>query len=165
MCVNHPFGALVGLLLCLLAVTPSPLPAQDRQAAAANQPDTDEALIRQVLEDQVSAWNRGDIEGFMKTYWNSPELTFSSSGETTRGWQATLDRYRQRYSTREAMGTLRFADMEIRLLGERAAMVLGKWELQNTAGNPHGNWTLVLQKFGAEWLIVHDHTSVVPSQP
>ncbi|HNG96278.1 MAG TPA: DUF4440 domain-containing protein, partial [Acidobacteriota bacterium] len=31
--------------------------------------------VRAVLDAQVAAWNRGDLEGFMKGYWRSPELT------------------------------------------------------------------------------------------
>ena len=49
-----------------------------------------------ILREQAEAWNRGDIEQFMEAYWKSEQLTFSSGGRTTRGWQATLDNYRKR---------------------------------------------------------------------
>ena len=45
--------------------------------------------VEAVLAEQVRSWNEGDIDGFMKTYWKSPQLTFSSTGTVTRGWQAT----------------------------------------------------------------------------
>ncbi|MEW6209074.1 MAG: hypothetical protein AB1631_11955 [Acidobacteriota bacterium] len=51
--------------------------------------------IRQVLEAQVEAWNRRDLEGFMKGYWNSPELSFYSGAAKTAGWEATIQRYRK----------------------------------------------------------------------
>jgi hypothetical protein len=36
----------------------------------------DETAVRQLLNDQTQAWNRGDIDSFMKTYWESDSLTF-----------------------------------------------------------------------------------------
>ena len=53
-----------------------------------------EIAIRNVLKSQVEAWNRHDLERFVTGYWNSPELTFFSGATETKGWQATLDRYR-----------------------------------------------------------------------
>jgi beta-aspartyl-peptidase (threonine type) len=73
--------------------------------------------IRRLLERQAQAWNAGDIDAFMVPYWHSPDLTFSSGGHVTRGWQATLERYHQRYPTREAMGRLTFNDLEITEVG------------------------------------------------
>ena len=48
-----------------------------------------EAVLK-VLDDQVEAWNQGDLEGFMKGYWQSEELTFYS-GDVQQGWQAAYD--------------------------------------------------------------------------
>src|SRR5262249_32222480 len=59
-----------------------------------------DALSKQVvavLNKQVEAWNRRDLEAFMQGYWRSPELTFYSGASPLSGWQSTLDRYRQRY--------------------------------------------------------------------
>lgn len=56
-----------------------------------------DAAILQVLQSQVDAWNRHDLEGFMAGYWNSPSLTFFSGATETHGWQETLARYRKNY--------------------------------------------------------------------
>lgn len=94
----------------------------------------------------------------MQPYDRSPYLTFSSGGKVTRGWQATLDGYRKRYPTREAMGHLTFSDLEITELGNQAALVLGRWRLDRD--EPIGGaFTLVFTKKGSRWRIVHDHTS------
>ena len=69
-----------------------------------------EAQIRQVLDDQVAAWNRGDIPGFMQGYDNSDSTTFVSSS-VTKGHAQVLANYIKRYPTREKMGTLRFSDI------------------------------------------------------
>src|SRR5262245_63246148 len=67
----------------------------------------DAADIKKVLDDQVVAWNKGDLAAFMKGYWNSKELTFVSGKDVTRGWQDTLDRYKKRYQSEgKEMGKL-----------------------------------------------------------
>lgn len=115
--------------------------------------------IEGVLCAQAEAWNRGDIPGFMEHYWKSDDLTFSSGGKTTRGWQATLDNYRKRYPTPRAMGRVSFNELEITPLGEQAAFVLGRWQLDRESEPVGGNFTLVFQKIDDRWVIVHDHTS------
>src|SRR5215218_517747 len=74
--------------------------------------------IESVLRVQQEAWNNGDVEAFMAHYWKSDELTFSAGGKTTRGWQATLDGYRERYPTKEKMGRLTLSGLEITPLGD-----------------------------------------------
>jgi len=111
-----------------------------------------------IIQEQAKAWNRGDIEAFMQSYWASDDLTFSSGGKVTRGWQATLEGYRRRYPTPEAMGQLTFDELEITPLGERVALVLGRWHLDRD--EPVGGaFSLVMKKEAGRWLIIHDHTS------
>ena len=115
--------------------------------------------IRRVMNEQMTAWNAGDIEGFMRGYWNSPELKFVSGANVTRGWQPTLDRYKKSYDSRAKMGVLTFSDLDITVLSKDAAIVLGTWKLQREADAPGGKFTLVFRKFKDGWRIVHDHTS------
>jgi len=126
--------------------------------SAYSQNGSPENAIRKVMDDQAAAWNRGDLEGFMQGYWNSPKLVFVGS-EVTRGWQPTLDRYKRSYSTREKMGTLTFSDLEITVLSKDAAVVLGSWSLARATDNPHGKFTLTFRKFKEGWRIIMDHTS------
>jgi len=115
-------------------------------------------VIHRLMFDQSAAWNRGDIPTFMEAYWKSPELTFSSGGNVTRGWEATRDRYLTRYPDRATMGKLTFTELETRLVGDKAALTLGRWKLER--GQPiDGNFSLVWQKFDDGWKIIHDHTS------
>lgn len=95
----------------------------------------------------------------MRGYWVSEKLTFVSGDTVTRGWQATLDRYKKGYDTREKMGTLTFSDLEITILSKDAAIVLGSWHLQRAKDAPHGKFTLVFRKLKEGWRITLDHTS------
>lgn len=115
--------------------------------------------IEDILTQQAIAWNRGDIEAFVEPYWHSPDLTFSSGGVVTRGWEKTKQRYHKRYPTKAKMGQLTFSDLEINELGSKTALVLGRWQL-NRAEPIGGSFSLVFRKMDGRWLIVHDHTSV-----
>src|SRR5437773_12578285 len=93
--------------------------------------------IRKVLDDQVTAWNKGDLDGFMAGYWQSPDLSFFAGGTKLRGWQATLDRYRKKYQGEgREMGKLTFSELDVELLGPDSALVRGRWQLALKKDNP-----------------------------
>lgn len=119
----------------------------------------DETTIQDLLENQDAAWNAGDIEGFMDGYWVSPELRFASGGTVTRGYQETLQRYKDRYSNRDLMGQLSFSELEIVPLADDAAVVHGRWLLARENDAPSGLFTLVFRKFDGQWKIISDTTT------
>ena len=122
-----------------------------------------EADVRALLQRQQDAWNHHDLEGFMGGYWKSEDLTFFSGGNVTRGWQPTLDRYRQHYqSAGTEMGKLEFRNLRIEMLGTNAAFARGEYYLTIASGKaPHGIFTLIIRRLPEGWRIVHDHTSPV----
>jgi uncharacterized protein (TIGR02246 family) len=121
----------------------------------------DRTAVRAVLDAQVEAWNRGDLEGFMAGYWRSPELVFCSGATVTKGWDATLERYRKRYQAEgREMGQLGFDAIEVLPMGADAAAARGAFRLRMKDGSqPHGLFTLLLRRVDGAWRIVHDHTS------
>ncbi len=123
--------------------------------------DAARMAIRKVIEEQQTAWNRQDLEGFMAGYWNSPELTFFSGAHESTSWQAALDRYKKSYQgAGHEMGKLKFANLRIEMLGTEAAFVRGEFHLtMSDAKTPHGLFTLVFRKFPEGWKIVHDHSA------
>lgn len=143
---------LIVSIVILLCFTGSVLAQSEKQKAKIR------AEITKVMTDQAGDWNTGNIEGFMRGYWKSPDLVFVSS-EVTRGWQPTLDRYKNNYDSRAKMGTLTFSDLEIQVFSKDSAAVLGSWSLAREKDNPHGKFTLIFRRFKDGWKIVHDHTS------
>lgn len=117
------------------------------------------AAIRAVLDAQVAAWNRGDIEGFMDGYARSPDIVFISGDSLTHGWQTVFDRYKKGYDTREKMGTLQFSDLDVKIVSKDAAVVIGRWQLTREKDTPKGRFTLIFRRRSEGWRIVHDHTS------
>ncbi|HEX5426333.1 MAG TPA: nuclear transport factor 2 family protein [Candidatus Acidoferrales bacterium] len=120
---------------------------------------SDETQIRAVLDTQVAAWNRGDIDAFMKYYWRSDKTLFVGANGLIRGWQAVLDRYHRGYPNRKAMGQLTFSDIEIEQDCPRAAVVVGEYHLHREKDAPSGVFTLNFRKFTEGWRIVVDHTT------
>ena len=123
--------------------------------------DAPEADVRALLQRQQDAWNGHDLEGFMAGYWKSDDLTFFSGAHVTRGWQATLDRYRRHYqSPGTEMGKLEFRNLRMEMLGADAAFARGEYHLAVASGKTqHGIFTLILRRMPEGWRIVHDHTS------
>ena len=146
----------VASVLALLVVPV--VPARARQKSLQEPREAQE--IRRVLDRQVEAWNRRDLEGFMQGYWHSQELTFFSGGTVVSGWETTLERYRNRYQGEgHEMGRLDFSDLKIELLGPSAAFVRGRFHLKMTKDEAGGLFTLTFRKFSDGWKIIHDHTS------
>ncbi|MBZ5610403.1 MAG: DUF4440 domain-containing protein [Acidobacteriia bacterium] len=120
-----------------------------------------EQQIRQVLDDQVAAWNRGDIRGYMEGYDKSESTTFVGA-TITKGHAEVLAGYLKRYPTREKMGTLKFSGLDVRPLGSDYAAVIGRFHLDRPAeagGEAGGIFTLLFHKTSRGWKIILDHTS------
>ena len=142
-------SALFGLALLLCALP------------ALAQSDAKSAAIRSLLDNQVAAWNRGDLEGFMGGYWRSPDLEFYSGDTITLGWDSTLARYRKSYQAEgKDMGHLEFSGLQIHTNPSNVAWVSGHWHLKMKDGSDRGGvFTLIFHKFPEGWKIIHDHTS------
>ena len=134
------------LLFSLRAAEPAPVSLATREITA-------------LLDAQAAAWNRGDLNGFMQAYAQTEDLRFASGDTVTYGWRPTLERYRQRYPDKAAMGTLAFSDLVVTGLAPDAALVFGHWQLTRAKDTPHGLFTLTLKKSAAGWRIIFDHTS------
>ncbi|MFN2432981.1 MAG: DUF4440 domain-containing protein [Gemmatimonadota bacterium] len=150
------------LILAGASSVADPASRGERDLAATFPRDSTEAEIRAVLEAQEEAWNRGDLEGFMTGYWESPDLVFTSGGRVQRGYATVLERYRATYGSGARMGWLSFSDLEVHALGADAAWALGSWALELESGRVAGVFTLVLERRDGAWKIVHDHTSRGP---
>jgi ketosteroid isomerase-like protein len=122
---------------------------------------TPQQQIRQVLDTQVTAWNRGDIPAFMEGYDKSDSTTFVSA-TITKGHAQVLANYLKRYPTRANMGILKFTDLDIRMLGADYAVVIGRFHLDRTpqsGGEASGIFTLLFHNTSQGWRIILDHTS------
>ena len=119
------------------------------------------AEIEKLLQKQIEAWNEGNLEKFMETYWKSETLTFVGSRGPTYGWQATLDNYQKGYPDKKTMGYLNFKILDISKIDKNSIFVIGRFELTREVGDVAGHFTLVIQKKKGEWRIISDHSSAI----
>jgi ketosteroid isomerase-like protein len=118
-----------------------------------------EKAVRNILAKQSTAWNKGDIEGFMKGYWKNDSLMFIGKSGVTYGWNNTLNNYKKGYPDAAAMGQLTFTLLKVKSLSDQYQQVVGKWHLKRSQGNLEGHFTLLFQKIKEQWMIVMDHSS------
>ncbi|HEU4576062.1 MAG TPA: DUF4440 domain-containing protein [Chitinophagaceae bacterium] len=119
----------------------------------------DETEILALLHTQTETWNAGDIDGFMKSYWQSDSLLFIGKNGVSRGWKNALENYKRGYPDTTMMGKLSFDILYIKRISDKYYYVVGKWNLQRTVGDLTGHYDLLLKKIDGQWLIVADHSS------
>ena len=138
------------LLLILISILWSSTGfTQDRNARA----------ILDLLDTQTAAWNKGDLQAFMKGYWENDSLRFIGKSGITYGWSNTLANYKRGYPDTAAMGKLNFTILVVKKLSPRYYEVVGKWYLKRSIGDASGHYTLLLRKIKGSWVIVSDHSS------
>jgi ketosteroid isomerase-like protein len=145
-------------VLALVLAPLTPASAQDPQLHTAS---ATELAVTKVLLAQEAAWNRGDIDGFVQGYKDSPDTLFISRG-IDRGFSEMVGRYHREYPSRAAMGNLAFSEIEVHSVTEDVAVAIGRFHLDRNkkeGGNADGLFSLVLQKTDKGWKIVVDHTT------
>ncbi len=115
--------------------------------------------ILDIMQKQETAWNEGNLEGFMDGYWESESLTFVGKSGLSYGWQKVLDNYKKGYPDRDAMGRLKFDILKTDRTGADSYFVIGKWTLFRTVDTLAGHYTLLWKKVDGKWVIVTDHSS------
>lgn len=115
--------------------------------------------VSRILAQQDQAWNRGDLDGFMETYWKNDSLMFIGKSGVTYGWTNTLNQYKKSYPDTASMGRLDFTLIQVKRLSPRYCTVTGKWHLSRSKGDLQGHFTLLMRKIKGVWRIVSDHSS------
>ncbi len=118
----------------------------------------EEAAVRAVIDGAQIAWNNGDLEGFMQSYWKSDSLQFYSKRGINHGWQEALDGYKKSYPDLSSMGTLHFDILSVTPMGEIGFIVLGKYTVTRVDNTLEGAFTLIFKKKDGRWVAVYDHT-------
>jgi ketosteroid isomerase-like protein len=159
MAVHRGWLGVAGIVLTTMLITSPGRGQSDKEGSA--------EAVRAVLDRQVADWNKGDLDGFLAGYWNSPKVVFQSGGQRYDGWEAMRDRYRRRYQAEgRAMGRLAFSGLDVEPLGPEAVLARGRWQLTMPDGStPGGLFTVIFRKFPEGWKIVHDHTSAYEPKP
>lgn len=144
----------------VVSPTPAAQPAEKSSGRSALRSVED--IVRATLRAQAAAWNEGNLDAFMETYWKNDALKFVSGGEITKGWSATMKRYRERYADANGLGQLGLGQMDVELVTDDVAVVTGRFNHTKDAVPSSGSFSLVMRRDRGAWRIVHDHTVLDP---
>ena len=127
-------------------------------SGVAQQADT--AGVQAFVRQYTAAINRADAPGIMEMYARVPEVTSADNVDITRGWDAIR---KDAASLSENRYRIELGRVDVVPLGPGNALVVA--EASYTFGTPQGALrvrgvlTLVLQKVGGAWKVIHDHSS------
>src|ERR1700679_3960106 len=130
----------------------SPMPA--RPLPASDQIDHD-------IGEMLGAFQAGNVEAMHKYYSDNATFVSGTYGPPIIGWQNYLAGYQQQRKAFPAIQLIR-RGTNIFVYGN-TAVASYQWEFSSVwNGKPYalrGQTTLVLNKAGDDWVIVHNHTS------
>ena len=127
-------------------------------SGVAQQADT--ADVQAFVRQYTAAINRADASAIMEMYARVPEVTSADNLDITRGWDAIK---RDAASLSENRFRMELGKVDVVALGPGFALVVA--EASYTFGTPQGALrvrgvlTLVLEKIGGAWKVIHDHSS------
>jgi hypothetical protein len=153
-----------------LTFTFSPLMSSLASAAAID-PDKgsdiqhrDAEEIADLIRQQFAAWNRRDIDGYMKAFWASPLLIFAVESEVWVGWEQVKANLLHEYSDPDRMGKSALDRLQTNTVSSETAMTIEWWSIVFRATKVSGFTTSVWHKFPVGWRIIQGHSSVLETQ-
>ncbi|MGH9789342.1 MAG: YybH family protein [Candidatus Acidiferrales bacterium] len=126
---------------------------------------TEEEEIEAVITTVLEAYRTGDSATLGRNY--APEVTVvpGDYSPLIDGWSNVEPRYRLAYAAFAQLELLR-ENTRIARRG-KLAWAFYQWRLAGARGKDmvqaQGHTTMILEKRGGHWLIVHNHTSMVPT--
>ena len=147
------------LLLAVLACAARPLAAQ----APTAKPAPVRAEVQQLVRKYTDATNASDVTAAMEMFSRADGVTSVDGGEITRGWDAI----RAQATELAGLGgsyTMTLGTIEVTPLGGGSALAVVPFTVTVAAPSGpaqlRGAMTLVLEKAGGAWKIVHEHYSL-----
>ncbi|HEX7853517.1 MAG TPA: hypothetical protein VF503_07455 [Sphingobium sp.] len=128
-------------------------------AAAAPQSEQVRGDVQAVLGKSAAGWNSANLDLFMSCYEDAPTTSYVSGDKVTQGFQAIRSVYGTRFAGgTKAMGQLSLEVVDLRMVGNANAYVIGRFTLRRDGGDVSGITTLLFRKTAAGWRIVADHS-------
>jgi ketosteroid isomerase-like protein len=127
-------------------------------------PMSDENQIDYMISEMLGAWQVGDVEKLHKDYADDVTVVNGAYAPPIIGWTNYLAIYEQQ-RTRMQQVRMDRSNTMIKVSGN-FAWACYQWDFAAvTDGAPttaQGQTTLVMEKRNNHWIIVHNHTSMVP---
>ncbi len=164
---------LIALALFVTSVSPAVAQQKDKKKkkdAAADTggpiiPLTEEQQIDYMISEMLGAWQLGDIERLHRAYADDVVVVSGVYAPPVIGWNNYLASYQLQKARMQQVRMDRINTL-IKVAGT-FGWACYQWDFGATLdGQPsaaQGQTTLVLEKRNNHWVIVHNHTSLVPS--
>ena len=135
--------------------------ASDQTPLGPPAPDLEQ--IDHNIGEMLAGFQSGDVEMMHKYYADTVTFVSGDWAPAIQGWQNYVTQYQKQRAAFQGMQVIR-RDTLI-FVREDFAWATYQWEFDSMVnGQPYsayGQTTLVFNKAGADWLIVHNHTSQV----
>lgn len=122
-----------------------------------------EQLIEAQLSEMLGAWQVGDLEALRKHYADDVTVVSGAYGPPLVGWASFAQAYLRQHARSQGVVQLNRRNTVIRSNGS-TAWAAYQWEflgvVDGAALRLQGHTSLVMEKRGERWLIVHNHTSL-----
>ncbi|WP_299825150.1 nuclear transport factor 2 family protein [uncultured Pontibacter sp.] len=116
--------------------------------------------VKQALEGQIEAWNKGDLEKAMTFYWNSPEMLWISKSGTEKGYQEVYDMFLQDFTDRSKMGVYTYEPLHIEQVSKEAVYFVFRWKIELDGKRLMGGVSSqVWKKVNGRWVVTSEHAS------
>jgi ketosteroid isomerase-like protein len=173
--LRNAMRLLIALTLLLTSVSPAVAQQKEKKKkkdAAADTggpiiPLTDEQQIDYMISEMLGAWQLGDIERLHRAYADDVVVVSGIYAPPVIGWNNYLASYQLQKARMQQVRMDRINTF-IKVAGT-FGWACYEWDFAATVdGQPsaaRGQTTLVLEKRNNHWVIVHNHTSLVPSAP
>jgi ketosteroid isomerase-like protein len=171
---DRTIQAAVAVLLgaALFLACASPAAAQKKKKTDTPDADSknfvplgDEQQIDYLISEMLGAWQLGDIEKLHKDYADDVSVVNGIWAPPVFTWTNYLAAYQQQHARMQQVRMDR-SNTFIKLKGT-IAWACYQWDFSAVVdGQPsvaHGQTTLIMEKRNDHWVIVHNHTSMVPS--
>ena len=164
-------SCLLFLCGCLFLCGASPAAAQKNKkkkkgasdSASLTLPLPEEQRIDTVISGMLAAWQLGDTERMHQTYADDVSVVSGAWEPPVLGWANYLADYQRQHARVERVRLDRM-NTYMRVNGN-LAWACYQWEFAGLVdGQPsgaRGQTTLLLEKRNGQWLIVHNHTSLI----
>jgi uncharacterized protein (TIGR02246 family) len=117
-------------------------------------------VVKIILAQQV-AWNRGDLDGYLSHYKESPD-TQAVLANLVRGVENIRSAYKQNFPNKDSMGTIEDTDIDVKALGDNYALATGRYHLnrpKKSGGPIEGTFMELFEKTQAGWQIIFSQST------
>ena len=125
----------------------------------------DDRAIDVVISEMLAAWQIGDVEMLHKYYADDVTVVSGAWEPPLVGWANFLRAYKAQRERIQGTVQLDRSNTFIKINGN-IAWVSYQWQfnavVDGKSSSARGQTTLIFERRGDRWLIIHNHTSIVP---